>query len=528
MKALKMMKDMKKLYIVALTALFTLTACDMDLVPQGSIPDTEALQSVSDYENFNNGLNALMRSVTSGDYIVLSDIQFDDFNAIIGNGNRRMDFYNGQILPSTGEISSIYAGYYYVIAQANFLLQNAVVKLTDTSLTPTNLADLKRYTGQAYFFRAYCYSSLADKFCDSYKNSANRNDEGTGLSLQLVYDPTSDNSKYPGRSSLTATYAQIVKDLKDAITLISDYETASADNDQPQPNSTYVTSAAAKALLARVYLNMGMNEEARDLAVEIIDSMTYPLITNKRAFHDMWFRDDGTEVIWKVSAEMNYHGSASGEAFCNNDQNPDYIPTNDAIYLFDENDVRWYAWFDNDLSENTVAKQKTISNSGGTANEMFLFAKYPGNPILQPTGATGSNFINMAKPLRVGELYLIAAEANFELAVEQQAQDYLGRLCNARAAGVDVATLTGSALKEAIQNERHRELMGEGMRQADLKRWNIGFTRSDAYMGNNMVVVSNFRNQHYEAGDYRLVWPIPQHELDSNPQIKNQQNPGYK
>lgn len=515
---------MKKIIYLTIVALMTFTSCNMDLNPEGSIPDTEALNTVDDYENFNNGLYAMMRSITSGDYVVLSDIQLDDFNAVIGNGNRRMEFYNGQVLPSTGEIGSIYSGYYSMISQANFFLGYAVKKLEDKSLTPEELAKIKRYTGQAYFFRAYCYSALADKFCQSYKNCSARDKEGTGLSMQLVYHPTADNSTYPGRSSLVDTYKQIVSDITNAVSLIEEYERQAGV--EPTNDETYVNSDAAKALLARVYLNMGDDSNAAKVAEEIIGSERYPLVSNKKQYHDMWFRDSGTEIIWKVGADYTYHGSATGDAFCNNDQNPDYVPNNDAIYLFEESDTRWYAWFDNTEADNKAAKQKTIVNSGGSAS-MFLFAKYPGNPILQPSGASGSNFINMGKPLRIGEIYLIAAEANANMGEEVKAKDYLSQIERARSTGININRLSGSALFEEICNERHRELMGEGMRQADLKRWNIGFSRSDAFDGQNNVIISNYRNLRYSAGDYRLTWPIPQHEIDSNPQLAGQQNEGY-
>lgn len=500
-----------------------LASCDMDRIPEGQIPDTEALITVKDYETFANGLNALMRSITSGDYVILSDVQLDDFNAVIGNGNRRMDFYNGQILPSTGEVDAIYSGYYAVIAQTNYFIQNIDNKLKE-NLTPDDEAKLWNYAAQGYFFRAYCYSCLADKFCQSYKNSADRAKEGTGLSLQLTYEPTADNSKYPGRSSLEKTYEQIVGDLTTALNFISESE--KRNGTELTYGNVYITSDAVKAMMARVYLNMGKDSEAAEYAEGIISSKRFPLIEMKKAFHDMWFNDEGTEIIWKVSADYTYHGSATGAAFCNNEQNPDYVPNNSTVYLFDENDFRWYAWFDNDIIENKAAKQKTISNSGGTA-DMFLFAKYPGNPKLQPNGATGSNFVNMGKPLRIGEIYLIAAEANANLGNEQKAINFLNDIAKVRMSGVNASGMTGTELMEAIQAERHRELMGEGMRQADLKRWNIGCKRSDAYEDQNNVIISNYRNLEYRANDYRLTWPIPQHEIDSNPQIANQQNPGY-
>lgn len=516
---------MKKILYMAIAATLTLSSCDMDVIPEGSIPDTETLQTVDDYSKFATGLNAMMRSVTSGDYVILSDIQFDDFHAVIGNGNRRMDFYNGQMLPSTGEISSIYSGYYSAIAQCNFLIQNANEKIKE-NLTPDDAVLMQAALSTAYFYRAYCYSGLADKFCQSYKNCADRDKEGTGLSLQLRYEPTAENDKYPGRSSLTATYNQIVDDLLKAEAGFK----AAGDLVPSLCNATTPTEMAAKAMLARVYLNMGEDTKALECCKAVIGTSAnptdYKLIRSQSAFRNMWLRDEGTEVIWLVSADYSHTGSASGIAFCNNDQNPDYIPTNDAMYIFEESDVRWGTWFDNPEIPYRNGEQKTITNSGGS-EMVFLFCKYPGNPLLQPSGATGSNFINMPKPLRLGEIFLIAAEASYNLNDEATAREYLKEMDSARSAGCYKASLTGTDLIDAIRNERHRELMGEGMRQADLKRWNIGFTRSDAQDGKASIVVSNNRNIQYTAGDYRLTWPIPQHELDANPQIVNQQNPGY-
>lgn len=507
--------------------LWGLGSCSMDLEPQGTIPDTEALNTINDFQSFSIGLSAQMRSITTGDYVVLSDIQLDDFNAVIDNGNRRMEFYNGQVTPSTGEVGAIYSGYYSVIAETNFMIERGVKRLEDKSLTETDRKRLSYYVGMAYFYRAYCYSGLADKFCQSYKNCADRDKEGTGLSLQLVYAPTADSSKYPGRSSLTKTYEQIVSDLTAANQLMS---VAGEDNIASEDGSIPSVDAVS-AMLARVYLNMGDDTKAAEYAVNVINTRRYNLIADKKKFHNLWFRDkgdetDGTEIIWKVSADYSHHGSATGDAFWS-DANPDYVPNNNAVYLFDEQDTRWYAWFSNELSENMVAKQKKVEISGIGSALMFVFAKYPGNPDLQPAGANASNLVNMSKPLHIGEMYLIAAEAYFNLDNEPMAKNYLSTLEDKRHTGININNLSGDKLQAEIYNERHRELMGEGLRQADLKRWNKGCKRSDAFDGNNIVVISNYRNLEYEPGDYRLTWPIPQHEMETNPQLAGQQNPGY-
>lgn len=518
---------MTKNIIIILLAAAALCSCDMDREPQGQIPDTEALVTAKDYERFSIGLHSIARVVTSGDYVILSDIQLDDFNAILGNGNRRMEFYNGQVQPSTGEVASIYSGYYSMIAQCNYLLGHAKMVLSDKPTSNGDQLAIQRAAGQAYFFRAFCYSSLADRFCQSYIHCDKREELGTGLSLQLTYAPTADNSKYPGRSSLADTYDQIVNDLQTSIKLLENYEQTTAK--EPGTDKAYVSSDAAKALLARVYLNMGEYE----LAAKNAEALTgtggvsrYPLISNDKNFYNMWRQDTGSEIIWLVSGDYSYHGAATGEAFCNNGQNPDYVPNDAAIMLFEVDDTRWYAWFENDDVTNNAAKQKTIKTSSGTA-DMFQFAKYPGNPVLQESSSTGSNFTNLMKPLRIGEMYLIAAEAYFMLNNESQAKDRLRSMAVARKSGRYSDSLSGTNLLNEIRDERHRELMGEGLRQADLKRWNIGCTRSDAFEGNNIVTIPAYRNLSYEAGDYRLTWPIPQHEIDINPKLQGQQNPGY-
>ena len=77
--------------------------------------------------------------------------------------------------------------------------------------------------------------------------------------------------------------------------------------------------------------------------------------------------------------------------------------------------------------------------------------------------------------------------------------------------------------------ERAKELFGEGFRFTDLKRWGKGFARSEAQ---DDQIISNAGGSNTEflaktADDPHWVWPVPQAEIDANPQIKDQQNAGY-
>ena len=74
-------------------------------------------------------------------------------------------------------------------------------------------------------------------------------------------------------------------------------------------------------------------------------------------------------------------------------------------------------------------------------------------------------------------------------------------------------------MRLAIENERRLELAFEGHRWFDLKR-----TGRAIEVMNNATGVGGDKLG-YMLNDNRLVWPIPQAELDKNTELT--QNPGY-
>ena len=76
---------------------------------------------------------------------------------------------------------------------------------------------------------------------------------------------------------------------------------------------------------------------------------------------------------------------------------------------------------------------------------------------------------------------------------------------------------------------KKRKKDGEGFRFYDLKRYGQGFARGAAQ---NQALITNAGSTQTElfsatASHFRWLWPVPQAEIDSNPQISEQQNPGY-
>jgi hypothetical protein len=509
---------MKKIYyslMLALSMLFTFTSCDMDKAPYGSLDENIAIQNLNDIARYRTIFYTNLRALTNGDYIAIPELQMDGFHGVIGNGNRQGIISNGLIEPSTEEMEDIWGGIYGSIANANYGIAKMQQMIESGEYTDNDLAMLKRYQGEGYFLRAFCYFYLADHFCPAY-TSANAETAALGLPLQLVYAPSGDVSTYPGRSTLKETYNQIETDLNAAYQALSAYE--AIDASQVAAEAPYLSSYAVLAFQARVALQKKDYATALSKAEQVINSGKYEL-TDIADYAAMWTDDKGKEIIFRPFASKDELPGSIGTNFLNDAETfADYIPTFDMLVLYGADDVRFDAFF-KVYSSMDVEGQKVAA---------YVFNKFPGNATLRTTAA--NNLRNMAKAIRLSEVYLIAAEAADANNDATKANKYLNDLRSKRIADYAAETLSGSGLTQAIRSERQKELIGEGFRMGDLRRWGLGFQRNPIHSENpvlNDLVVKAGANLTYPADDHRFTWPIPTAELDANPNIKGQQNAGY-
>lgn len=504
---------MKKILFALLMVGALVTSCDMDKKPYGSLDNDTAIQNLNDCRRFRNGLYASMRSLTTGGYVNYPEIQMDIFQGVTTNGNRIGEFSNGNINSSTRDIATIWGNIYSVINSANFIINKMDEMLTNNEYTAEEHAELARYDGEAKFVRAYCYYWLADHYCSTYSASIAQS-PGRGLPLVTVYNPTGDSSKYPGRSTQDETYKLINDDLTDAYNALLEYE--KSDNEFVAPNAAYLSSYAVLALQARIALLKGDNTTALSKAEEIIKSQIYKL-AEISAYEAMWTKDEGTEAIFRPFMSSTELGASLGGAYLSTKlDGADYIPTYDILNMYDEEDVRFDAFF-------------TVWELAVDGNDVpaYVFKKYPGNEALKTTATP--NYVNMPKMFRMGEIYLIAAEAA-ATANPTLANKYLNELRSKRIADYEEINYADQILVQQIRSERLKELIGEGFRMSDLRRWGIGFQRNPDHPENpdiNNILVPNGKELVYPAGDYRFVWPIPSAEMETNPQLAGQQNPGY-
>lgn len=498
---------MKVVKSIILTSAFlaTLVSCDMDKYPYDSIPVENAIQSVSDCEKLRAGMYRDLRIISQSTNSLSSDFQADEFIPAEYFGNQFGSMYRWESTPSEGTFETVWQNSYTTIAQCNLLISGIQKLLDGASVSEDENPVVKNILGEAYFVRAFAYAILADRYCANY--DAATAPDTYGVPLVTEYAPSADNSTYPGRSSLADTYALIKEDIKNARLNLS---TAGAQC------SEYLTTDALDAFEARIALLTKDYDTAISKAEALINANRYPLITNLAAFQAMWKNDVTTEVICQLYASKLQLAPAMGSYFLDEiSHKPSFLPSLDIINSYAETDIRLQTYF---AVDNVVF-------SGNVTYPMVVFYKYPGNPEMYEGT---NNFVNKPKIFRIAEQYLIAAEARFLKGGsdnESKAYEWIFALISARDQSAEKNELRGAALQNLIRQERERELLGEGFRLTDLKRYGEGFTRQapqDASLSYQLglgITIS--------ADNSRWIWAIPQGEIEANPQIKEQQNPGY-
>lgn len=528
----------KLLSTIAIAAVAALaSSCDMDLAPEGVLDQNKAIQSVTDARSFRNILYVATRSISSSQFYTVAEMQADCFNGLTINGNRMGTIANGTVESSNDDILTYWAALYNYVNNCNYFISK-VEPLYAQAVADNNedaAVDYARYLAEAHFFRGYFYAIMFDRWCEKY-DPANA-DKPMGLPIVTEYNPTPDRDKYKGRSTL----AELIKFINDEIQLgydgIKEYE--EIDGSNLTPMAPYISSMAIAAMQARMALWTSDYDTAISKADEVIKSGIYTLSsTNKNVattyFPNMWKNDTNNEIIFMPFEDNQELSNAIGSAWLGSmETQADYIPTSAVInelgYKYNKLLSR------GDIRLSTYVETRTLAAPLGNFNTP-CFVKFPGNPALQTSSS--NNLVNKPKTFRLAELYLIKAEAAHYKGDETTANAALKTLWENRYTKVDYEETTGGNLMNEIIRQRTLELMGEGFRLSDLRRWNMGFTRSADYTtcsclsGVDKAAIIDIITEAglevvYTSDDHRYTWPIPSKEMDVNPQLKGQQNPGY-
>lgn len=505
-----MKKKIHLLTAIAAAALLGAAAsCSLDKFPEGTIGIENAFLTMEDADRLRDGLYIVFRANAAGSTTYSPELMTDLFHATSSFGNRGGAMYNWIFTADDADADAMWANYYSAIANINFFIDGAA-KVDRSTWSEEDSETLDIWTGEAYFLRAWYYSRLAERYCLTYKG----NENSFGIPYSKVYSPSSDQTTYMQRGTLQETYANIIQDLDSASALVTT---------RGSVGSIWITEDAVDALRARVALSMGDYATAITLASPLIDE--YPLVAGADEFRQIWSVDSGKECILQLDAAYpdalpsSYSYNYTGYNALTGIYTPDYVPEQWVIDLFSDfgEDMRFTSWY----------LQATITMTGNAKYDLYLFNKFPGNPDLRERGASNSNYIHKVKPFRIAEMYLLLAEAYARSNQEGPANEMLTSLRSNRIPGYTAPTYSGETLLNQILEERIRELMGEGFYLDDLKRFGKPVERRAAQQSGAIYLPGTNEQFYRGTQEDRFVWPIPQAEIDANPNIAGQQNSGY-
>lgn len=356
---------------------------------------------------------------------------------------------------------------------------------------------------QARFLRAYYYFELVKWFGD----------------VPLAVDKRIQFGEQFGipRAPKSEVYALIEEDLM----------FASANLPATQAVNGRITSGAAQALLGKAYLYQEKFAEAAS-AFEPVINGPYSLLED----YQLMFEPEGennSESIFEVQY-TDQEGAGFGCLQCsegnvavgfNGVRNISYPDPDDAVFdsgfsfnvpvqevvdLFSEDDIR------KDVAILDI--EAHAAATGATYAEGFEHTGYFNRKYIPRAGDLNTGDANLTNPnnyraIRLADVLLMAAEANFKKASpdEDKARNYLNMV--RERAGLDEVSLSGSNLLNQIYEDRRLELVGEGHRFFDLVRTGRAASEIDGFV----------------SGKHEL-FPIPAIEIELAGNIW-EQNPGY-
>jgi hypothetical protein len=423
----------------------------------GSLLDTNPVDQLPDDKAITNAAGA--RAALAGAYDGLQDLSYYGgeylfFNDLIadnaihnGTFSEYADADQHLIQAANVSVAEIWNALYNAISRVNLIIQKV------PALTDLDALEKDEILGEAYCLRALHYHNLVRLW--------------GGVPLRLIPPTSVDDASTIGRATAAEVYTQILADLAEAETRIS--------NLSPTNRASV---GAVKALQARVYLYQQNWAAANAKADEVI-GLGYTLAPAIADLFDAVGQDTPEDIFKVTFTDSDYQNIGYYYLSYNSGGRSELAVDGNLIAAFDPADDRL-----------AFGVNQNESPAEGT--------KFP-----TPIGAEDVHVIRFA------EVILTKAEAmarlnNLDSAVAEYNKIRVRALLPAHVLGVDVTTQ--QEVLAAIDLERRLELAFEGDRFADLVRTG----QAQAVLG---------------IPAYQEVLPIPLREIEVAPGIT--QNPGY-
>ncbi len=508
---------MKNTYIFLLTFLvmiMSVSSCKNKLeeTVYSSLAESNAYETVEDAEVLILAVYAALRGDinTWGAYYTMDYLQLGELPTDYGQ-----DGSNSGLVPlevGTWEkdhayILNLWHGAYKVVTSANFAIEILEGMAID--------ADAKAgFIAEAKFLRALAYYDLTFNFKDVILNLNNPNED-------LPLSPQAD------------IIAVIISDLTEAQADLPSFATNGVGR---------ATKGAALALRAKTHLNNKNWAEAAADAKLVMDLGEYALFPS---IVDLFDRANKSVNEW-IFVLHSQEGGTGADSFLptttlhgtyRNATHGNLMVSIDFYNLFDLNDDRrnlMVNGYQDVQLRTTVVGSDTLDlywAAPGTLEYTLLEAdptvdlnaiphlfvptiKYLGGYDRfseNPGGTSGTNYPIM----RYADILLVRAEGLNETGDQGGAVALVNQV-RARAGVADLAGLSQDALRDAILEERAKELFLEGHRAIDLRR-----------TGKYIELWKAGLEAKYPTGDFsylnesKYYFGIPQREIDANTQINN-------
>jgi starch-binding outer membrane protein, SusD/RagB family len=392
-----------------------------------------------------------------------------------------------------GRLDGAWSGYYTTINRSNVVISRV------PDIENINPDVQARIIAEAHFLRAWSYWELL---------------KGWGPVPLRLEEFTGASPVEAPRPSRAQVYDQILSDL-----LIAERDLPESVGDDTGRASRW----AAKILAAQVYLDMEDWDSAAEKANEVIQQSDHSLVPVQEA-------DDFSNLFHTPTASgediMSHHASVNRSYNHLNWYHGSGTPYNrgtvwgftmlvdyDAplISNWDEDDLRKdFSMYDSYVNEDGEIEETDEQNK-------WRFKKF----VKDDSG----NAVHTVPIWRLAEAYLIYAEAS-NMVEQGPTAPALEALNIVRRRGygfdpfspsqIDIPSgLSQNEFHERVIQERAYELFFEN----DSRWWDL--RRTD-------TIHEVFEEAGKPYSDVRLLWPLPQQEIDNNPAIdQSDQNPGY-
>jgi hypothetical protein len=405
---------------------------------------------------------------------------------------------------------------YRLINRCNLVIEG-VTKAVAGGVITAAVGD--NYIGQAKFLRAITHFELLTYFARPYNFTAGATHPGlpyreVGVDTQAEID--SEQAK--GRNTVAECYTKILADLNDAESKISQ-----------TTDKSLATKNAAIAFKTRVNLH---KRDWAAVVTEASKTMTgIALTASPETPFVLASNLSNTESIFSIK-----HGAASGQ---NPGVNAGLASQYKTRRLVCISPIIWRdpSWLADD-------KRRTEGTLVETVSGIKYTNKYK----------DGVSYTDAAPVIRFAEVVLNRAEAQARLATTTaQLEDAVVLLNSVRNRSLanpttQAYTLTGinpltdkAGVVGAILKERRIEFLMEGRRWSDIHRLQnddlFPINGIPAKIGNGSATAAMFSEAGPYTGPYgegaipssnfRILWPIPLLETNTNPVLLSEQNPGW-